>query len=286
METILVEGGNMKLSIYNKNHEIAQEQMSADSGDGVRFLSGEHESEIYVGSRKYTYQEGDYIRLEVDQPNTHVYVRFDDTFEESCVYFKDTLVWDYLIPMTADRKTAMKDTAFSGSGRYISARLASKEEIGAYQNLARNRHANYEDLGVYPYAHANVETRNDPTFFARNAIDGIFSNDDHGSYPYQSWGINQKDDAALTIDFGREVNIDKIGLTLRCDFPHDTWWNQVTLEFSDGSKETVSLEKINTRQMTTITPRVITWVRMCEMQKGEPGPFPALSQIEVFGHNV
>lgn len=276
----------MKLSILDSNHKVIQEQMSVDSGGGIRYLTGEHDSEIHVGSRKYVYKEGDLIRLEVEQPNTYVYVRFDDTFEESLVYFNNETVWDYIIPMTAESKTAMKDSAFSGKGRYVSARLALEEEINAYQNLARNRHATYLDEGIFPFAHANVETRNNPTFFARNAIDGIFANDDHGSYPYQSWGINQKDDAALTIEFGREVSIDKIALTLRCDFPHDTWWNEVTLEFSDGSSEKITLEKINTRQFTTIETRTVTWVKMCRMQKGEPGPFPALTQIEVYGVNV
>lgn len=275
----------MKLSIYNKNNEIISEEGNADSGVERRYLSKEHPSEVYVGSRTLVYNEGDFIRLELEHENTYVKVRFDDTFEESMIYFKDTKVLDYLIPTEQDRKVAMKDTAFSGRGHYISARIATADEIGAYQNLARNRHAAYEATGVYPYAHANVETRNDPTFFARNAIDGFFSNDDHGSYPYQSWGINQKDDAAITIEFGREVSIDQVALTLRCDFPHDTWWNEVTLEYSDGTHDVLSLEKIDTRQFRTITKRTVTWVRMCRMQKGEPGPFPALTQIEVFGTN-
>lgn len=268
----------MKLGIYNNNNVVS------DRDD--RQMEASHPSEVYVGSRKLSYQENDVIRLEVDKPNTYVFVNFDATFEESLVYLGDTTVWEYEVPTEADRKLAMKDVAFSGEGQYISARLANDEEIYAYQNLARNRHANYSDLGVYPYAHANVETRNDPTFYARNAIDGIFVNNDHGRYPYQSWGINQQDDAALTIEFGREVEVDRVGLTLRCDFPHDTWWNEVTLEFSDGSSEIINLEKIHTRQFTDIAKRKITWVRMCRMQKAEPGPFPALTQLEIFGSNI
>lgn len=267
----------MKLGIFNNNEVVL------DSDE--RVMMQEHDFEVHVGSRKLVYKEGDYIRLEVDKINTYVYVRFDATFEESLVYFGDTTVWDYIIPIEADRKLAMKDNAFSGEGHVISARLASEDEIAAYQNLARNRHANYENLGVYPYASANVETRNDPTFYARNAIDGFFVNDDHGSYPYQSWGINQQDDAALTIDFGRVVEVDKVALTLRCDFPHDTWWDEVTLDFSDGTKEVISLEKIHTRQFRDIKKREITWVRMSSMKKAEPGPFPALTQLEVFGYN-
>lgn len=276
----------MKLSLFNKSNEVVREVFRPEFDIEDRIMSKEHPSELTLGSRSLAFNEGDYIRLEVDAPNTYVNVRFEDTFEESLVFFGDTTVWDYEIPFSDDRKTAMKDTAFTGKGRYFSARLATKEEVGMYQNLARNRHANYQDLNIYPFAHANVETRNDPTFYARNAIDGIFANDDHGSYPYQSWGINQQDDAALTIEFGREVEIDKVALTLRCDFPHDTWWNQATLEFSDGTQEVISLEKIPTRQFKEIEKRTVTWVRMCNMQKGEPGPFPALTQLELFGHNL
>ena len=41
-------------------------------------------------------------------------------------------------------------------------------------------------------------------------------------------GINQQLDAALKIEFGREVLLDKVILTLRADFPHDNYWQQVT----------------------------------------------------------
>ena len=45
--------------------------------------------------------------------------------------------------------------------------------------------------------HANVETRGEAVFAARNAIDGIYENDAHGIWPYQSWGINRDPNAAL-----------------------------------------------------------------------------------------
>lgn len=276
----------MRLSLYNKNDEIVTEQGPWGDDQPDRIFSKEDPSEIYIGSREKQYEEGDYIKLEVEKPNTYVFVKFDDTFEESLVYFKDVTEWVYKIPYTEDEKRAMKDVAFAGTGMSFSARLASDEEISKYQNLARNRHAAHEPVGIYPHAHANVETRNDPTFYARNAIDGVFQNDDHGSYPYQSWGINQQDDAAITIEFGREVKVDKIGITIRADFPHDTWWNEVTIEFSDGSEEVLNLEKVEKRQFFDIKERIVTSVRMCKMQKGEPGPFPALTQIEVFGYNL
>ena len=68
-----------------------------------------------------------------------------------------------------------------------------------------------------------METRGEAVFAARNAVDGIYENGAHGSWPYQSWGINRDPNAALTIDFGRAVTVDEIHLTLRADFPHDSW---------------------------------------------------------------
>ena len=142
-------------------------------------------------------------------------------------------------------------------------------------------------MGAYPHAHANVEKRDDATFFAFNAIDGIFANTSHGNYPYGSWGINQQADAALTIDFGHEVRIDQCALTLRADFPHDSYWQQVTLAFSDGSQEILQTVKSSQPQRFSFQPRTVTWVKLHELiQNDDPSPFPAFTQIEVFGRSI
>lgn len=275
----------IKLGIYNKDDEAVYEVFSAESELQPRKMYMAHENEVHLGARTLGYEKGDYIKVEVEQPNTYLWIKLDDTFEESLVYFKDTTEFIYKVPF-GDEKRAMKDTAFAGVGRYLSARVPSVEDIYKYQNLTKNRHATYEDVGVYPFAHANTETRNDPTFFARNAIDGIYANDDHGFYPFQSWGINQQDDAAITIEFGREVIVDKAAITIRADFPHDTWWKEVTLEFSDGTEELLNTKKVSEVQEFNIKERKIEWVKMKNLIKGEPGPFPALTQLELFGKNI
>ncbi len=48
---------------------------------------------------------------------------------------------------------------------------------------------------------------------------------------------------AIKIDFGREVEIDRIILYTRADFPHDSWWEQATIRYSDGSAEKISMQK-------------------------------------------
>ncbi len=49
---------------------------------------------------------------------------------------------------------------------------------------------------------ANVETRGEAVFAARNAIDGVTVNDAHGEWPYESWGINRREDANMRLEFG------------------------------------------------------------------------------------
>lgn len=137
---------------------------------------------------------------------------------------------------------------------------------------------------MFPYAVANVETRNEALFAARNAIDGIFANEKHYPFPYQSWGINKKPDAELTIQFGVPVNLDSLALTLRADYPHDSYWTQATVEFSDGSSEVVSLQKSTQPQAFAMEKASITWLALKNLIKHQDdSPFPALTQIEAWG---
>ena len=124
-------------------------------------------------------------------------------------------------------------------------------------------------------------------FAAKNAIDGVRANLSHGPWPYQSWGINRQDDATMRVDFGRNIRTDKVVLYTRADFPHDNWWVQVTLRFSDGSSQDFALEKSVRGHVLTFPEKEIQWIELCSLIKADdPSPFPALSQIEVYGRNV
>ena len=145
---------------------------------------------------------------------------------------------------------------------------------------------NAENTGLFPHAKANIETRGESVFAARNAIDGCYANSSHGNWPYQSWGINQDPNAELTLDFGRAVRIDRLVFTIRADFPHDSWWTQGTVSFSDGTSEVVELGKRAEPQCFPIKRQGITWLKVGQLIKADdPSPFPALTQIEAFGRN-
>ncbi|MBR5968638.1 MAG: carbohydrate-binding protein, partial [Lachnospiraceae bacterium] len=158
-------------------------------------------------------------------------------------------------------------------------------EINCYRNLALNPFDQHEECGVFPHASANVETRGEAVFAARNAIDGCIAALSHGEWPYESWGINRQDDAEFRLDFGRKVNIDRIVLYTRSDFPHDNYWIRATLAFSDGSEETVNMEKkVQEPHVFEIKREGIEWIILKNLIKADdPSPFPALTQFMAFG---
>lgn len=271
------------ISLHNKNGNIRNNQSKPGKLPTIMAKTGD--SLVYLSAQNLTYEEGDYFKIIVDEPGQYLMVRLDESLNEDLVYLEGN-EWIYVIPLAENRINARVDTAFRGNTHYISVRYAEDFEIAQYRNLSRNTHALNEKNGVYPYAYANVETRNEATFFACNAIDGVYANNSHGAYPYESWGINKQLDAALTLDFGREVEIDRVDITIRCDFPHDSYWTQATLEFSDGSREIINLEKVHTPQKFIFDKKIVKWVRFQELiQDTDPSPFPALTQIDVYGKN-
>ena len=228
------------------------------------------------------YQPGDRIALEILTPGRYCVIQFEDTMPAALVYVEKREI-NFHIPF-GEQAITYSPKSFTGECHIIRARFATREEIAARRNLAFNPYDEHGDTGFYPHASANVETRGEAVFAARNAVDGLYENDAHGVWPYQSWGINRDPNAALTLDFGRPVTLDELRLTLRADFPHDSWWTQATVRFSDGSTEVLNLEKTAVPQTFAISPRTVTSLVLCELKKADdPSPFPALTQIEAWG---
>lgn len=228
------------------------------------------------------YNEGDRICLEATKGGFFCEIRLDDSMLPALVYVKEKTA-DFYVPFGAGR-ISYSPKSFAGERHLITARLAEKTEIYARRNLALNPYDYNGEIGMYPHASANIETRGEAVFAARNTIDGIFANASHGEYPYQSWGINRRADAELKLEFGVPVTLDELRLTLRADFPHDNYWTQATVAFSDGSSETLSLQKSEYPQAVSIVPRTVEWLVVKDLiQSSEPSPFPALSQLEAYG---
>lgn len=249
------------------------------SADGVCKAEQTGEKQVVL-AWKGEYTPGDVIIFEVAAPGQYV-VQVDDCIPESLVYITgSTLRYPVLFE---EKKDAHNPKAFTGDRHYLTLRPAESWELG-YRNLACNPADQHDVVGCYPHASANVETRGEAVFAARNAIDGLLAVESHGRWPYSSWGINMQDDAQFTLDFGRPVDFDTIVLYTRADFPHDNWWQQVTLRFSDGTQEVVSLEKSSKPHRLAIARKGITWLQLGDLIKADdPSPFPALTQIQVYG---
>ena len=268
--------GMITVRVINKNEEVIA------SAQGCREVSL---------ALNHLYEEGDRIVLGFSQAGTEYILQPDDAMLPSQVFVpggktdtqEEPCEVSFLIPF-GEKKVCYSPKLFSGENHLITARQAEEWEISAYRNLAENPMDQHGSACCYPHASANVETRGESVFAARNAIDGITENHSHGYWPYGSWGINRDPQAALTLDFGREVLVDAAELTLRADFPHDAWWKQATLRFSDGSSVTVDLVKTDEGQRFSFPEKKITWLVLEKLIKADdPSPFPALTQIRVFG---
>jgi len=229
------------------------------------------------------YEEGDVIFFETDEVNRFYIIQFDDALGDNFVYITKS-EFKFVVPY-GDRKTAYSPKAFSGRMHLLSVRFATDEEIGAYKNLAYNVYDEHGDTGCFPHTTANVETRNEPSFFARSVIDGVRENTSHGIWPYCSWGIDRREDASIELHFGRKIKTDRMVLVIRADFPHDSWWDEARLTFSDGSELVAALKKTKDPQVITYDLKEISSVRLDRLIKNQddPSPFPALSQWEVYG---
>lgn len=258
----------ISLKIMDKNGNILAEKTGTD------------EVGIVYGAE---YQEGDSIVLETSENPAHVIWQVDDALGKAMCYV--TGVVTYQIPF-GEKKNVYSPKTFSGSRHYLFARAAEEAEIHAYRNLALNVADQHETDTCFPHASANVETRGESAFAAKNAIDGVMENHGHGTWPYTSWGINCDPNAEMKIVFGRKVKVDCLKVCLRADFPHDAWWTQGTVNFSDGSSEVLDFVKSDRAQCFNIAPREIEWLTFGTLIKAEDeSPFPALTQLEVYGRD-
>ena len=240
------------------------------------------DSELYA-VYKEEYREGTAIEAEFTEKGLY-WVSLDTSLYPALLWCSGK----YTLPVPfGDAKLAYPPQAFSGDMHLIQIRKAKDEEKDNYRNLCLNPLDWHGNTALYPHSWANVETRGESVFASRNAMDGFIAADMHGIFPWTSWGINRNPDAEMTVDFGRAVDIDKIIFYNRADFPHDAWWTEATVTFSDGSSIKAPFEKKDGAQEAVIVNRkginAITISRL--IKADDPSPFPALVQIEAWGRD-
>lgn len=249
---------------------------------GEVLAQAKHDTEALLRVDR-TYEDGD--RVEIVSDEKHLMVQMDATLLPGEVYLPNgRMTWR--VP-AGEHRLAYCPVAFQGGRHIVTARRMIAEEVAARRNIARNPSDLRGDTDFYPHCTANVETRNESCFAARNVIDGMRHNTSHGEWPFQSWGIGAREDAWCLLDFGREVTVDEMALTLRADFPHDAYWVSGHVVLSDGAEVAFDLDKTGDRQFVSLGEHRITWMRLERMQKSDdPSAFPALIEWEVFGRDA
>lgn len=256
------------LSLVNKDGDV----LGTSTGDTL----------VHIDTRYSEYQPGDILVLESDQDSVELEVQLDESLPPSVIVLKGGR-FEFPIPFCADRD-GYPIQAFTGDCHWGYARVLDPRERSNFRNLALNSHDLMDQAAIYPHAVTNTGATN-PRFIARNAIDGTFQSIHHGRWPYESWGINGRDDAYLEIQFGRTVHAEQAAIVLRADFPHDSWWQQVRLVCSDGTDITARLEKTGMPQLVDLGGVDIEWIRLCDLVRADdPSPWPGLTQLMVLGH--
>lgn len=245
-------------------------------GETIAAAQAEREAHLlYLGG----YQAGDVIAF---TGAARSIVQVDQQVAPARVYLPDGH-FEYRLPLTGDGLAPYAPFAFTGEKHLISIR---PDEANEYRNVAENPADQRGDVLAYPHATANVETRNESVFAARNVIDGTRIAAGHGEWPYGSWGIGARTDAVLTLDFGREVEIDAMVLYLRADFPHDAYWIQGTITLDDGFEKTFPLEGMDGAQRIELGRHCVRSLKLDRLIKNDdPSAFPSLRQIEIYGRD-
>ena len=264
--------------------DIINLKLIRENGD-VKFKAyGNEIDEHFHGE----YEIGDKFRIELCD-GSFVKLKLDPTLAESIVYVPDG-TFEFLVPFDRERKACYAPGAWDGDDHRIVVSEPTDAEIYADRLISLNSHDRHNVPKYYPHAVANFVTREEPCFFERNAIDGVIDNSNHGDFPYHSWGGGLREDLEFEVHFGQDVEVSEVVIFLRADFPHDTYWKECDVEFSDGTLVHANFIKTADGQKVSFEPKTTEMVKLTgfKQQRLEDGSlsFAALTQIEVYGKYI
>ena len=262
------------------------------------------------GALEATFQEGDSILIEA--ASTHIV--FNGFGVQELLLFSPR--GSFCIEVPKGKMRNVKDMNQYLGHHEIDVRLARDADLSSSRNLALNpfdvmhidEFNEYNSSGAavtpidysfameenaqssFPHAYASRVTRNEVAFFPANAIDGVENAEGHEGYPYQSWGYDQKDDATFTLYFGREVELDSLGLILRHDTKgnHDCAWSSAVFEYDKGEIEGQFVFTGGEQRVEFDSPVRATYLRIKEFvtEKGNSQGYAALTEIKAYGRDV
>ncbi len=269
--------------------EVQDAQGGRIAGPEIKAASSKTASAVLAFEREY--QPGD--RIILGGPK-RMAVRLDESMPECLLFLPGATqeLASYEIPYGREERqtgSAYAPESFAGKSHRVSARTLSKKELTGYRNLALNpcdlRQMEEAPVRIFPHASSNSVSRSLFDFEARNAIDGVTQNGHHGVWPFQSWGPQLRTDLWWKIDFGRPVDLNKIRLMVRADFPHDSFWKSAEVEFSDGSHVPIQIGGTADFQEFSFRKRRVSWLRLNNLVPTDPSKWCSFIEVEAWGRD-
>jgi hypothetical protein len=281
----------------DSNHLNVPFHIEVQDGGGTRITGSDlhaKSSGVDTASLNFgrVYQPGDRILFNGPQ---RMAVRLDESMPECLIYISrsESGRSSYEIPYgRAEQQTgsAYSPESFAGPSHQVVVRALNKQELSGYRNLALNPcdllQSDAASNQIFPHASSNSVSRSLFDFESRNAIDGNIQNGHHGIWPYESWGPQLRTDIWWKVDFGRPVELDKIRLMVRADFPHDSYWKSADLEFSDGSHIAVQIEQSAEFQHFSFPKRRVSWMRIANVVPADPTKWCSFIEVEAWGKDL
>jgi hypothetical protein len=144
------------------------------------------------------------------------------------------------------------------------------------RNLAVNEDAYTYHLRSYPRATSNSHYRYRPEFSPNHAIDGRRSGDRY-------WRPARRTDLWLMVEFGREVEVERVVIVLHQEDRQSRTWTDASLGFSNGEKVALELKNTSEPQEFSFSKQKCAWVKLADLREPFPLVDHGIVEFEVYG---
>ncbi len=159
------------------------------------------------------------------------------------------------------------------------ARGGSNVSGNEVRNLVVNKDAYTYHLRSYPRATTNSHYRYRPDFSPNHAIDGQRT-------PDRYWRPARRTDVWLQVEFGRDVETERIMLVLHQQEGQAKTWTGATLEFSNGEKVPIELRNTHQPQEFRFPKQKCVWVKLVDFRESFPLGDNGIAEFEVYGKDL
>ncbi|MDO5580371.1 MAG: hypothetical protein Q4G69_04510 [Planctomycetia bacterium] len=166
-----------------------------------------------------------------------------------------------------------------GMAQGKNSRGGTNVEGNPVRNLALNPDAYTNHLRSYPRVMANSWYRYRPEFSPVHLIDGKTKDKNY-------WRPARRTDLALNLEFGREIETEKVVLTLHLTEKQKTTWTKAALLFSGGEKIPIILKPTSKPQTFTFPKVKCSSVQLIELHQTFPLTDNGIAEWEVWGKDI